>query len=280
MKGFRILAVAGAVALAPTVASAFNGNLVTCTPTGGIKTQAFLKPGLQCAELKNKLIIKKSAMDGCSATAASSGGTGFCTKAGKPSACCTGVGTGVGCTVWDIWSAGKLNSKITGANAALIDNVLIDIKGQAFGSCNFSGSANSFAASGAAKLAFLDAGGNKVKGGKLQAFGTVGGDLATQSAETSGLVTKGFAAGAKINILIGIDLGGASDCGDGAGSCNGNVLSCNLGFACPPDIAPSYILDLITNGTSELSIHIEDNSDCTANDDPYPCCTGAGTGNC
>lgn len=279
-KSIGILIAAGAVALAPTVASAFTGNLVSCSPTAGVTTIVALKPGLQCAALKNKIQIKSSVMDGCSATAAAAPSTDFCAKAGKPAACCTGEGTGVGCTIWDVWNAGKLNSKITGPNAATIDSVSIALKGQAFGTCNFSTQPESFSASAAGKLAFLTATGDKVKGGKAQFFGTIGGDLGTQSASTQGLVTKGFAAGAKIGVLIGIDLGGASDCGDGAGSCNGNILACNLGAVCPPDINPSFILDLITTASSGLSIHIESNDDCVANADPYPCCTGAGAGNC
>jgi hypothetical protein len=302
-KTFTLLAALGAFALAPSIASAFTGNLVTCSPTAGTPTVVKLKPGLSCATEKNKIQIKKSLMDGCSATTAAGTSTAFCKKAGKPSPCCTGEGTGVGCNVWDVWQGNKLNSKITAADAALIDSVSIDLKAQSFGSCNFSGSPDSFSASGAGKFTFFDAAGDKVKKGKAKFYGTVGGDLTTQSASTTGLITKGFAAGAKVKILIGIDLAGASDCdltkkckaaGDpwgcctdkktgscgGVGSCNGNILACNLGLACPPTFQPSFFLDLITTPSSVFRIDIEDNADCVGNNDPFPCCTGAGAGNC
>lgn len=277
------LATAAAVALIPSGTNAYSGNLVLCSPTAGQPTVVDLKPGLSCESVKNKIKIKDSFMDGCVATSAAAGSTDFCQKPDKPTACCTGEGTGVGCTVWDVWRAGKYNSKIRSADAATIDNVEVDLKGQAFGSCNFSGGPNSFEASAAGKFTFFDAGGEKVKGGKGKFFGTIGGDLGTQSASTEGLVTKGFAAGGKIRILIGIDLAGPSDCTDdevSPGSCNANILSCNLGLACPPFFTPSFHLDLVTTPTSLFRIDIEDNADCVGSNDPFPCCMGAGTGNC
>lgn len=297
------LVTAAIFALVPASANAFTGNLVTCSPTAGQETVVKVKPGLSCDTVKNKILIKKAPMDNCIATAAAGTSTAFCKKAGKPSPCCTGEGTGAGCTVWDVWQGNKLNSKIGSSDALSIDSVSIDLKAQAFGTCNFSGDPDSFSASGAGKFTFFDSFGDKVKKGKGKFFGTIGGDLATQSASTTGLITKGFAAGAKIRILIGLDLAGSSDCdltkkcdgpGDpwgcctgkkegtcgGAGSCNGNVLACNVGSACPPAIPPSFLLDLVTSPTSEFRIDIEDNADCVANDDPFSCCTGAGTGNC
>jgi hypothetical protein len=103
------LAVAGAVGLAPSLASAFSGTYVECLPTAGVKSLVIVKKGFDCEEKKNKLKLQLRAKDGnaldnCDAV-----------SGGAP---------------WDVWSEGKFGSKITAANAALIDQVEIKAKGE------------------------------------------------------------------------------------------------------------------------------------------------------
>jgi hypothetical protein len=206
---------------------------------------ATLNPGLSCDNANNKISVKTT-LDNCSATAPG--------------------------PFWDDWAAGKIGGKITSANAATVANAAISVKAVTFGSCNFAGVGNSYTAAGAGKLTLLAADGvTKVKGGGGQFFAIVGGDLSTQSASLSGVMTKGFGAGAKIQTLIGLDL---------ANPANANVLACNLGSVCPPPITPSTSLALITDANSVTRVDIQNNADCTANNAPFPCCTGAGTGNC
>jgi len=238
-----IALVAGALAFAPAMAHAFTGMLISCDPADGVAADATLKPGLSCDSAVNKITIKKVIYDGCTAN---------------------------GAAPWNDWSTAKYpTKKINSAAAATIVATQIDVKAKTFGTCNFSGSTNSFEASGAAKLAYLNSDGKKV--GKSSAYVTVGGDLATQSAAAHGLITKGDLAGASVAILVGIDLGNPN---------NANVLGCNLGAVCPPPIPPSTTLSLLTAASSYLKVGIPDDSDCTAASDPWACCTGAGTGNC
>lgn len=290
MKSIKVLAAAGAIALVPTVASAFSGNLIECVPTAGQKVVVSLSPGLQCDTITNKIKIKGAVSDNCvigAGTLAAPDSLAFCVAALDPVPCCTGVGTGPTCTLWDAWAGGKLGSKILGTDVTTVDFVSVDLKSTVFGSCNFGGNPDSIGAGGAGKFALYNSQLEKVAGGKGQFFGTVGGDIATQSAATAGLVTKGFGAGANLKISIGIDFGGASDCNDDEtendGSCNGNILACNVDYAstCPvPGIPPSFALDLISDANSVFRIDIQDDADCVANNDPFPCCTGAGAGNC
>jgi len=87
-------------------------------------------------------------------------------------------------------------------------------------------------------------------------------DLPSQSALVIGLVTKGFGAGGTIEVQIGINLAGTSQCG--GNPCNGLVLACNTGAACPPPPASSdHGLDLVTDANSYTRIAIPDNADCT-----------------
>lgn len=257
MRSMKILAITGAVALAPSMASAFTGNLVSCIPTAGMPTVAEISPGLQCAAVKNKISIKNTTMDNCTAN---------------------------GAAPWNNWALLKYGSKISAGDATQIDSVSIDIKASAFGTCDLgNGNGNNpdeTAAGGAGKFAFHDAVGEKVKGGKGSFYGTFELDLASQSASVVGLVTKGFGASSAIKIVTGINLGGLSDCGGGAGSCNGNYLACALGLICPPDIQPSFLLDLITKPFSVFRIDIPDNANCVGTGNPFACCTGAGSGNC
>ena len=256
-KMIRVLAIAGAsagiFALAPSLASAFNGNLVRCTPTAGISSNVFLKPGLTCTDTLQKIQVSTTIklgnpLDGCVANVAAP---------------------------WNAWATGKVGSKISAADAALIAKADVVIKAATFGSCNFSGDPVSSSAAGAGKFAFYDIGGNPVSGGKGSFFARVAGDLPTISVLALGLVTKGFGAGAAIQIKSGIDL---------ANPVNALILGCNTGAICPPNVFPPTppitTLALTTVLGSNLSIDIPDNANCTGPDAPIHCCTGVGTGTC
>jgi len=245
MKQITLLMIAGALSLGPSLAGAFEGNLVTCHPTVGVEATAELKPGLDCNETKNRLKVA-ALLDGCSS------------NSGAP---------------WDTWAAGKVNSKISSTNAALISRVTISLKGVGFSSCLLGGTSLSSASAAAAKLTFFDASGvNKVKGGKGQAFGEISGDLATQEAVFEGFMTKGFGAGAQIRVVVGVDV---------TDPINSTLVTCNAGSLCPPDIDTRIEeIALITTASSLVRIDFRNNADCVGNNDPYSCCTGSGTGNC
>lgn len=261
-KSLRNLAVAGVLAFTPSLASAFTGTLVHCAPAGGIGVQVTLSPGLACDAALNKITVAATA------------------KTGNQLSGCAANGS----APWDLWSAGKVGSKITGADAANISKADITIKATTFGSCNFGGSAASYKASGAGKLTFYAADGiTKVKGGANQFYVGVAGDIPTQSALALGIVTKKFGVGAAIEVQIGIDLAGPSLCG--ATQCNGLILACNTGGICPPDPfgptqPPITFLDLKTNVTSYVEMGFPDNALCTAPGLPWKCCSGAGAGTC
>jgi len=251
MKSMKILAVAGAFALVPSFASAFDGELIECDPTDGVESTVELAPGLDCPEQVNKLKLSvgdktANSFDGCDAI-----------SGGAP---------------WSFWEAGKYGSKISAANAALIDHAELKVKGGAFGSCNLSGSTNSAGAYMTGGFTFKDAIGEKVKGGKGSMIARVGADLPSQSAALNGIVSKGFGVGAVIRALAGLDVGNPI---------NGNLLGCNLGLTCPPPLgAPIEVIILETNAASILRIGFPSNANCTAANAPYDCCTGAGTGSC
>jgi hypothetical protein len=248
-KSMKFLAVAGALALAPSMASAYHGILAECLPTAGTAAIVELGPGLQCAEVVNKLKLSVgpktgNAFDNCGEDASAP---------------------------WDFWAAAKYGSKITAAAAALIDTAELSVKGGAMGSCNLSGSTNGAGAYMTGKFVFYDTIGEKVKGGAGKLIARVGADLPSQSAALNGIVNKGFGVGSVVRALAGLDIGSPI---------NSNLLACNLGLACPPDVTPIEQIALLTNSSSTLRVGFPDNADCTAADQPWDCCTGAGTGDC
>jgi hypothetical protein len=172
---------------------------------------------------------------------------------------------------WDAWAGAKL-SKTTGAAAATISKMDVSLKTVAFANCNFSGNATSYRASGAGKFQFYDSTGTvKVLGGGGSFFADVAGYVSSVSALALGLITKGFGAGAAIEVQIGLDI---------AGPDNADIINYNLGAVCPPDIQPATSLDLKTDANSHVSIDLPDNANCTGPHAPIRCCTGAGTGGC
>jgi len=255
----KVLVFTCAFALVPSFAHAFSGIYVECAPTAGIGAVVSVKKGLTCDEKTNKLKLKvatktSNAFDNCNAVAG-----------GAP---------------WDVWSLGKWGSKITQANAATIALAELQAKGTAFGSCNLGGSPNSAGANMSGKFTFKDITGLiKVKGGKGAFVARVGADVPTQSAVLNGIVNKGMGVGGIIRVIAGLDV---------ANPLNSDLLSCNLGFLCPPDsfndpnnpIDPIESIALLTLSSSRLRIGAPVNSDCTGVNDPWDCCTGAGTGSC
>ncbi len=246
-RSIGVLAIAGVSAalfvLAPSRASAFNGNLVVCNPSPGHKTAVAIKKGFTCEETLNTLTIKGALMDNCTANASAP---------------------------WGIWATGKFGSKIAAADAATATGLTISLKAIAFGTCNFSGSPDDTGASGAGSFALLNTAGKKVKNGGGAFVAHVVG--AGTNAGMSGIVTKGFGLNAEIYVTIGIDTGDPV---------NSELLACNLGGACPPELAaPATVLDIVTVTGNVAVIGYPLTSECTDVMAPYTCCTGAGTGNC
>jgi len=253
---------ASALGLTPSPARAFHGNLLTCTPTAGMSVKASISPGLTCTDTTNKIQVSASRkngnqIDNCFANLAAS---------------------------WATWATVKIGSKIAPLDVARISKADVSLKATGFGSCNLSGDATSYTSAGSGKFTLYAADGvTKIKGGQGSFFGRVLGDLPTQSALTLGVVTKGFGAGAALQVQIAIDFAGPSLCG--MTNCNALLLSCNTGAICPPDIfgggqAPITTLDLITAASSNFRIDFPDNADCVGAGNPLRCCTGAGTGTC
>lgn len=254
MKSMRILATAGllaAVGAAP--AFGWSGELIQCTATPGTPIDVSFKGGLTCKDKLNKVGIKTKAANG---VGNANGPIDGCVA--NPAA------------PWDFWAAGKLG-KTTAADAATIAIGEVSIKGQTFGSCNFSGSDVSGGASGAGAVTFFASdGATKVKGAKLKFFGTISGDVATFSALTEGLVTKGLGIGGDITISIGLDLAAPE---------NGLILSCNTGGVCgdpndpndPANATPISVLKVVTAGSpfppSQLIIRYGDPDPNDPNDD-------------
>ncbi len=260
---YAILVAAGVFTLTPLPASAFHGNLLRCTPALGHKSAANFKPGLTCQDAKNKVSV------------------GLTGKAGTQVDSCVGNAG----APWTAWEDGKIQ-KISAADVATINALDISIKGLTFGSCNFTGDANSYTAYASGKFQAFN-GGTKIKGGGGAVFSRVAGDTATTSAVALGVVTKGFGVGALIETQIGLDLAGTTVCG--ATTCNNLILACNTGAICPPDVfdpnahsgdTPVTTLDLITIPSSHLSIDLPSNDDCTGAGTPIKCCTGVSAGTC
>lgn len=250
MKNLKLLLVVGAFALVPSLGHGFVGNLVNCDPPDGVQTFVSLS-GMTCDETLQKIKIQATFANGCTAN---------------------------GAAPWTAWATNKWGSKISAADAATINGVTLKIKGSTLSSCNFTSTPTSAPANVSGSLSFTNTVPEKVKGGKGSFVAGVGADLGTQSAVLNGVMTKGFGLGAQIRIQIGIDTGAPE---------NANILACNVGAICPPDIFadptnadPIETLVLLTTPTSHMRIGIVDNASCLGLNDPFDCCTGAATGSC
>ncbi|MCK6556808.1 hypothetical protein L6Q96_19855 [Candidatus Binatia bacterium] len=240
-KMFAGAVATGAVALAPALAHAYTGPLITCNPTVGSPATVEFSPGLACAEAYNKIKIPATVVDNCS--------------------------TPVAAATWTSWgkAAGKVDGTALVAGLGGTGKVSVALKGSTYGSCNFGGSATSFTASTAAKVTVTDSAGNKLTKGA--AYTRIAGDAATFSAQALGVMTKGVALGAKINIQLLID---------SLDPANANLLSCNLDYAnCGLYVtAPEELLTLKTDASSYLEIYVGGEDDCTAAGVPFKCCGG------
>jgi hypothetical protein len=265
---FAAIAAAGAFVIAPTLANAWSGNLVSCNGPAfppGAKYDVTVKPGMDCTSVNNKLQLKKVAFQNCDAT------TG-----GAP---------------WAIWLTNKVY-KLEATAAAAIDQALVDIKGVTFGTCNFTqDTVSANGANGTAKVTFLDSAGEKVKNAKFQAAITISGDVVNTRVSGDGLVTKGMGTGAWVTMRIGLGANnglcaGEEDpfaCCTGAGTgtctdivgCQGLPDTCNTAPA-----APITAIPLLATPASVLRVDFLDNADCLGPNDPFVCCSGAGAGTC
>lgn len=208
------LALAGALVLAGSQASAWSGDLVRCTMTPGIPVDVNFKKGLVCEDTLNKIsIVAKVKNKDADKNPLNNAFDGCVHNAAAP---------------WDAWRAGKYG-KTSSADAAFLDGSLAEValKGITFGSCNFAGSPTSAGASGGGKIGFVYEATpgkfKKVKGAAFSFFGNVAGDAATFSATAVGLITKGMATGGRVAVSIGLDLTNPE---------NALLLGCNLGAVC------------------------------------------------
>lgn len=244
---------------APPAANGWSGDLIRCQPTTGTPIDVGFKKGLTCTDARNKIQIKAKVKDGL--------GIDGCVA--NPLA------------PWDFWASKSAKWQKTDlAGAMQITTAEISLKGQTFGSCNFSGSDVSAGASGAGTVVFygdppaLGAKAPKIKGAALKFFGTVGGDLSTLSAETSGLVTKGLGLGMDILVRIGLDL---------ANPANSATLACNTGAICTdtdPD-SPTFddpfasVARCLSGPNAGLSCSSKDDCDgATCSTKHTPLCSG------
>jgi hypothetical protein len=210
-----------------------------------------VKKGLDCTERTNKLTLDLqdktgNSFDGCDAI-----------SGGAP---------------WALWKANKWGSSITAANAALIHHAEVKAKGASFGTCNLSGSPNAAGTYIAGDITFKDAAGEMVKQGKGSFVARSGVDIPRQSIVFDGIMSKGFGVGSVLRVLVGVHVNNAA---------NGDLLGCNIGTLCPPGLAnPIKTIFLSTNEHSRLRIGLPANADCTADGDPWDCCSGFSTGTC
>lgn len=251
-KSITVLAIAGACAglfaLAPSRANAWSGNLIKCSPSGGVESIVTVSPGFDCTETKNKLGVGFALLDGCTPSATAP---------------------------WDAWAAAKFGSTISSTNAATIKAISISLKALAMGTCNFSATLTDAdaGAGGSGKFALYSdaAGTTKVKGGKGAYLAQVTGGMISGnlSGGFSGLVTKGFGLNGEIFITIGIDP-----------TANTGILDCNTGAACPPDPtgAPITALHMKTVAGNEVVIGFPLSTECEDKSIPYHCCEAAGAG--
>ncbi len=253
IKGLAVAgAFAGAVALQPSAASAFHGNLVDCHPSAAVAGIMNLKPGLNCTDSLNKITVSLNA------------------KGGNQIDNCVGnFATGI----WTAWAAANFGSKASATDVSAINKADVSMKAVVYGICDFNGDVNSSGTSGAGKFQFYDPTGTPIKTGKGSFFGVV--KVQGVQALASGVVTKGFGVGSTIEATMNIDLV----------ACAGNpncmqFLACNV-VGCPP--AGSTLvtqLNIVGGGAARVIIQIPSNSDCIAPGDPLSCCTGAGIGTC
>jgi hypothetical protein len=202
-----------ATAIAPAAHAATN--VVTCTPTAGLKTTATVKPPMVNNVSPDAAlgIALSATLDGCTANAAQLAA----------------------------WVPSKLGGT---ANGAMIAKVAISLKTKAFGTCNFAApDAGAYPASGTLSLKWLDAGSKTVaKTTPTSAYVRVSGNLATVSADADGIATKGVGIGSNVHTSVGFDL---------ASPINAPVLACNTGPYSGPSITQ---IALITTASSVVSL--------------------------
>lgn len=223
MKSLQALTVAATIVLATSNASAFTGNLVTCTTTFGTASTLTFAPGLTCSDDKQKWTLQATVkggneVDGCAANPAAP---------------------------WDAWAAGGI-AKTDATAASTIARADVSLKGTLYGSCNLGGTSEAYRPYAAGKLSLWDNSGlAKVRGGKASFSGFLESEIGTSNALVfTGLVTKGFGVGGVLTFKTSLNVSDPS---------NNNFTTCNAGSICTdldPN-SPGYD-DVFANGTPAI----------------------------
>jgi len=258
-KKIGITIAAGAFALAPSLAHAYTGVLISCTgsPT---TLNATVSPGLTCTNSKNVIKLK---------------------TVGHPLTCAATAPVGN----WDVWKAGATGNTLKSADAPSIGSADLTLTAKAFGSCNFGGSGTSAKAWGAGTVKFETSSGGSIGGATTKFTARVAGDLATTSAQLVGIVTGGPGAGGTIFVQAPLSVAGLISGGPTASPYNGaSVLAtCNLQPLCTADPFGNKSNATCTGAGAPNTACVDvgmGGIGCSAAATPYPCCTGHNTGNC
>ncbi|MCK6555916.1 hypothetical protein L6Q96_15275 [Candidatus Binatia bacterium] len=249
--GNRLFAYAVATVAIASVAQparAYVGPLLTCAPTVGTLAPVTFKPGLDCDEEIHRFDTSVM-LDGCATGPAN----------------------------WDWWAYGRYGSRISQFNADRVTKASVSLKGSMFGSCNFYdsepwGSPGVAAPSASGKLRLYDANGFRIFGGSGEFFARIVDDFDffDPAYIVLGIMTKGFGAGAKINLRLQYDTGNPY---------NAEVLGCSISGIDPcPVEAPQITVHLMTSYLSYLEVYFGGEGTCTGTGTPLKCCTGEGTG--
>ena len=208
------VALAAGTALVAAPAAGAATNVVTCTPAAGQQSSVAVSPAMVNNTTPDAAFGLKlsTVLDGCTANAPQ----------------------------LSAWVASK-NGTPDGASIA---KASLSLKAKGFGTCNFAApDTSAYPANGSMSIKWLTSAGAAIASAKpSSAIVRVSGDLATVSAKTTGIVSKGLGAGADLSALVGFDL---------ANPANGPVLACNTGPYSGPAVTT---IALITTPTSNLTI--------------------------
>lgn len=185
MSHAQLFAWASAVLMLATPAAVFRGNLVTCTVPAGTDIAMSVAPGMTCTDDKQKWAL--------SASIKNSNDLGGCVaNLTAP---------------WNAWADGGI-AKTDLAAATAIARAEISLKGTLYGGCNLAAAGATYRPFAAGKLSLWESSGvSKVRGGKASFSGFLESDIGASNALTfSGIITKGFGAGATIQFRVSLDV--------------------------------------------------------------------------
>lgn len=208
MSYAHMFAWAATVLLLATPVAAFRGNLVTCTVPPGTDIVLSVAPGMTCTDDKQKWALSASIKGG--------NDLGGCVA--NPAA------------PWNAWADGGI-TKTDLAAATAIARAEISLKGTLYGGCNLGAAGATYRPYAAGKLSLWESSGiSKVRGGKASFSGYLESDIGASNALTfTGIITKGFGAGATVQFRVSLDILDPD---------NNSFTACNAGAICS-DLDPN-----------------------------------------